>query len=264
MDEGLSTAPRFFSQWWPALWRGVVDAIVPPRCLVCREAVSEPASLCLSCWQGLHFIEAPLCQVMGTPFAYDRGAGAVSAAAIADPPVWSRARAAVAYDAGSRVLVHALKYRDTMEAGLLMARLMGRAGAELLHEAPLLVPVPLHRTRLWRRRFNQAAFLAQHIGRAHGVAFRPDLLERRQVTRSQVGLKQEERRQNVRKAFAVPPALVGEVAGRRIVLVDDVMTTGSTASACCQVLLAAGAEQVDVMTFALVLEAKRPHIGRRT
>jgi ComF family protein len=244
-----------------ATWRAVIDFIVPPKCLGCRDGVTEPASLCLTCWSKLKLIEAPVCNIMGTPFAYDQGAGAVSAAALAEPPNWGRARAAVVYDEASRGLVHALKYRDTMEAGLLMARLMGRAGCELAAEADIIIPVPLHRFRLWSRRFNQAAFLSQQLARNFNKPLRADILVRRKATRSQVGLKQDERRKNVAKAFEVAPDGVSHIGGRRVLLVDDVMTTGATAGTCAAVLKKAGAAQVDVLTFALVIEPKRPHIG---
>jgi ComF family protein len=241
-------------------WRGTIDFVAPPRCLICHQPVIEPAGLCMSCWAGLRQIDEPLCDVMGTPFAYDQGEGSVSAAALAEPPAWDRARAAVAFDETSRPIIHALKYRDTQEAGLLMARMMGRAGRTLLAEAGMIVPVPLHRWRLWWRRFNQSAYLAQRLAEAAGKSYRPDLLQRVRATRSQVGLDHEARRKNVRRAFRLSAEGAGEVAGRRVLLVDDVMTTGATAGACAEALKAAGAAQVDVLTFALVLEPKRFHI----
>lgn len=241
-------------------WRGTIDFVAPPRCLICHQPVIEPAGLCVSCWAGLRQIDEPVCDAMGTPFAYDQGDGSLSAAALAEPPAWDRARAAVAFDEASRPLIHALKYRDTQEAGLLMARLMGRAGRALLADADLIVPVPLHRWRLWWRRFNQSAFLAQHLAEAAGKPYRPNLLERVRATRSQVGLDHEARRKNVRRAFRLAAEAAAEVAGRRILLVDDVMTTGATAGACAEALKAAGAAKVNVLSFALVLEPKRFHI----
>lgn len=239
-----------------AVWRGMVDFITPPRCLSCRVEVSEPASLCISCWPLLRQIDNPVCAVMGTPFAYDQGEGAVSAAGLANPPAWDRARAAVAFDEASRVLVHGLKYHDMQEAGLLMARLMARAGRVLLAEADLIVPVPLHRLRLWQRRFNQSGYLAQRLGRP----CRNDILTRIKATRPQVGLDSAERRRNLHGAFRVEAAGQALITGRKILLVDDVLTTGSTASACAKVLKQAGAAHVDVLTFALVLEPARFHI----
>ena len=250
-----------FKVWGQQRWRGLIDFIVPPKCLICRNAIVDPASLCLLCWNKLKQIDAPVCNVLGTPFAYDQGAGAVSAAALADPPNWERARAAVAFDDASRGLVHALKYRDTMEAGLLMARMMGRAGHELIGQADVIIPVPLHRWRLWSRRFNQAAFLAQQLSRKFSKPLRTGVLLRTKSSRSQVGLKQDERRKNVAKVFAVAPDGISHIAGRKVLLIDDVLTTGATAGSCAAALKKAGAAEVDVLTFALVISPLRSHIG---
>ena len=119
-----------------------------------RRASGAPQCLCLGCWSALQHLDEPVCDALGTPFAYDQGEGALSAAALADPPLWDRARAAVIFDDTSARLVHGLKYRDRQEAGLLMARMMARAGRKL-READLILPVPLHRFRLWQRRFDQ-------------------------------------------------------------------------------------------------------------
>jgi len=239
----------------------VVDFITPPRCLACRTQVRGPASLCAACWLLLRQIDDPVCEVMGTPFAYDQGPGTVSAVALANPPPWNRARAAVAFDEASRVLVHALKYHDTQEAGLLMSRMMARAGRVLLGEADLLIPVPLHRLRLWQRRFNQSGYLAQRLAEGHGMPWRSDLLVRIKATRPQVGLDSAARRKNLKGAFRVMSEHEGVVAGQKILLIDDVLTTGATSGACAQALKQAGAARVDVLVFALVLEPARLHIS---
>ena len=239
---------------------GLVNVITPPRCLVCRCDVTLGATLCVACWQKLQLIDDPTCDVLGTPFEYDQGAGAVSAAAIADPPSWDKARAAAAFNETSKQLIHLLKYRDTPEAGVAMARMMAGAGRSLLATADVLVPVPLHRFRLWQRRFNQSAILAQHIALAIAIPWVSDVLLRDRQTRQQVGLTAAERRKNVRKAFSVPPERQSAIDGKHVVLVDDVRTTGATVSACAEVLRDAGALRVDVLTFALVLEPLHLHI----
>ena len=249
-----------FSRIPARLWRGFVDLVTPSLCLGCGKGVSEPASLCLTCWAGLQHLDDPVCDVLGTPFAYDQGEGAVSAAAISDPPVWDRSRAATIFDDNAAKLVHALKYRDRQEAGLLMARMMARAGRRLLAEADVILPVPLHRHRLWQRRFNQSAYLAQQISKLSGKPWRHDILLRARRTRAQVGLDEAERRRNVRGAFLIRPEAMAAIAGKTVLLVDDVRTTGATAEACAETLKKAGAARVSLLSFALVPHPARPHI----
>lgn len=249
-----------FSRFPARAWRGFVDLVTPSLCLTCGVPVGEPSSLCVACWGRLKLIEEPACDALGTPFAYDQGEGALSAAALADPPAWDRARAAVLFDDASAKLVHALKYQDRPEAGLLMARMMARAGRKLVAQSDVLLPVPLHRFRLWTRRFNQSAFLAQRIAALSGTPWRHDVLMRGRRTRAQVGLDQPARRANVRNAFAVRPELLAVVAEKSVLLVDDVRTTGATAEACALALRKAGARQVNLLTFALVQLPSRPHI----
>ena len=243
-----------FGGWGRArgLGRVLVDFVLPPQCLACRTRTADHPGLCAGCWSKMEFIGEPCCERTGRPFAYDAGAGAVSAAALADPPPWERARAVAAFGDVARDLVHALKYRDRMDAGRLMGRLMSGAGAALIRQTDMVVPVPLYRSRLWRRRFNQSAVLARVIGECTGVEVRLEALARIRATRAQVGLDMKDRRRNVRGAFAVADGVRDEIAGRRVVLVDDVITTGATAGACATALFDAGAASVDVLAFALV------------
>jgi ComF family protein len=175
------------------------------------------------------------------------------------PPAWDRARAAVIFNDEGAKLVHALKYRDRPEAGLLMARMMARGGRRMLNEADVMLPVPLHFFRLWQRRFNQSAFLAQQLSRLSGTPWRHDVLLRRRRTRAQVGLDQAERRRNVKDAFLVRPGQEAAIWGKAVLLIDDVRTTGATAEACALALRAAGAARIDLLTFALVPTPARPH-----
>ncbi|MEO6608440.1 MAG: ComF family protein [Aestuariivirga sp.] len=265
MDEaiaeiGEASKLQKLQRGFSVLWRGLVDVITPPLCLSCGGQVMQPASLCVECWGRLRFLDLPVCEVMGTPFAYDQGEGILSAEALADPPGWDRSRAAVLFDNHSKEIVHQLKYRDRAEAGIFMARLMARAGHALLREADFIVPVPLHRGRLWRRRFNQAAVLAQRIAGRDGPAYQPEFLVRSRATAQQVGLSAKERRRNVKGAFSVPFEAKALLAGKCIVLVDDVRTTGSTLRACTEALREAGAGQIHVLTFALVNDVHRFHI----
>lgn len=227
--------------------------LFPPVCPGCRRLTREPGTLCPSCWRGIRFIERPWCEVLGTPFAHDMGEGAVSPAAIADPPPFARARAAVVYTGAARDIVQGLKYNDRTDLAPWMARWMTRAGAELLGDADLVVPVPLHRGRFFRRRFNQSAELARHLSRQNGLPMSVAAVLRSRQTRQQVGLDAKAREANVRGAFAVPETAEIEVRGRRILVVDDVFTTGATVSAVARALRKAGAGTVDVLTFARAL-----------
>ncbi len=239
--------------------RGVVEFALPPVCPITGDRVAEHGTLSPEAWADLVFITRPLCAVTGVPFERDVGAGAISAAASARMPTYDRARAAMLYDGTARRLVHQLKYSDRMDLAGLMARWMVIAGRELLDGADLLVPVPLHRRRLIWRRFNQAAALANAISRQTTVPADVMLLERSKPTQSQVGLSRAGRRRNVRGAFRLSPKLssgaAGQhvVAGKHIVLIDDVLTSGATVEACASVLRRAGAAQIDVLTLARVV-----------
>lgn len=233
------------------LARAAFDGLLPPRCPVCDAVIAADHSLCPACWTAMPFIEAPWCDRLGTPFSHDLGEGALSARAIADPPVYDRARAATLYKGAARDLVLGLKFGARRDVAGLMGQLMARNGQDVLLPGSLLVPVPLHRLRLWQRRFNQAALLAQAVARVSGVAIEPCALERTRRTRQQVGLTAKQRQVNVRGAFRVSPADRDKIHGRNVILVDDVLTTGSTLAACTRVLRAAGATRVDVLTFAI-------------
>ncbi len=237
-----------------------LDTALPPLCPSCREQVADPGALCAACWGQLSFIARPYCERLGTPFEFDPGPGVLSAPAIADPPAYGRARAAVRYDDIARTLVHAFKYGDRLDLAPGMGRWMARAGKELFDHADALIPVPLHWRRLWMRRFNQAASLAQAISRECGVPVADDVLARVRASRQQVGLTRAERDVNVQGAFAVTPAGKAYLRGKRVVLVDDVLTSGATADNCARVLLRSGALNVDVLVFARVVEAGRSPI----
>ncbi len=236
----------------------LVDLVLPPSCLGCRAPIAPGDGLCAVCWPELEFIEAPLCDISGLPFVFDPGAGMISAAALARPPVAARMRAAVRYGDVSRRMVHGLKYRDRMEFADTIARLTARAGRELLGDAQLIVPVPLHRGRLWQRRYNQSAIVAQRLGAACALPVDLHNLRRNRRTRAQVGLKMAERRRNVRRAFTVADDSGDAFAGLNIVLVDDVITTGATLDACADALYAHGAARVDALAFAMVCEPVSP------
>lgn len=231
-------------------WTRLVDLVLPPVCLVCRRPVGRAHGLCPDCWAGLAFIERPYCEKLGVPFAYDIGAGALSAEAIAAPPPYDRARTAVLYQGAARDLVADLKYRDRTEVAPLIGRLTARAARDLRAGADMLVPVPLHPRRLVWRRFNQSALIARVVARELALPLETAALIRIRATAPQVGLKGNARADNVAGAFQVTAAGAARLKGRNVILVDDVITTGATAAAAARALKRAGAGRVDLLAFA--------------
>ena len=193
--------PGLDDRWPDGRLRGAVrralaacaDIIVPPSCLVCRTPLEQHHVLCAPCWREVHFIRAPLCDVLGIPLPFDTGERTVSAGALARPPAYDRARAVAHFSGSMRTLVHQLKYADRHDARALFGRWLAEAGAELLAGAEVVVPVPLTRWRLLSRRFNQAAILAQELSRQAGLRLDPHLLRRTRFTKTQVGLTHDQR-----------------------------------------------------------------------
>jgi ComF family protein len=233
--------------------RAVVDGVLPPRCLACGVIVDEPDALCGSCWAAMTFFAPPWCAMCGLPFPHPMGEKAVCADCARDRPSWDRARAVLRYDKHSRRLVLALKHGDHTHLARALGGWMRRAGAEVLDGADLILPVPLHWTRLFARRYNQAGLLAQAIRAAGGPPVAPDWLVRRRRTPSQGRLGAAARTRNVRGAFTLRPGR--SIRGKRVVLIDDVLTTGATVEECARVLRRGGAEFVGVLTLARALRA---------
>jgi ComF family protein len=221
------------------LWTKTKDGILPPQCLACGEIVAEPNGLCGACWQVLRFCDGQ-----------NEGPSGI----------WRQAKAAVFFEENSRRLIHGLKYYDRLELASFMARLMYRAGADLVKECDFILPVPLHRQRLWSRRFNQAALLSQKIAVLGAKTAPCNILLRARATGAQVGLSALARRGNIAGAFHVAESEAARIKASRILLVDDVMTTGSTAGEAVHCLMRAGAKSVDVLVFALVVEPYQSHI----
>ena len=231
----------------------LLDQLYPPVCLACYRPVATADTICSACLRALRPITAPLCPILGLPFEVSLGPDAVSAEAIANPPNFERARSAVIYNGIARALVGKLKYGDRPELARFCARLMALAGHELWGADAVLVPVPLHRARQFSRRYNQSTELARALGRLTGLPVEPGLVFRKRNTRHQVGLTADGRRRNVAGAFAAHPDLLLRLKGRRVILIDDVVTTGSTVTAVTKTLKSGGAERVDVMSFARVV-----------
>ncbi len=247
---------------WPGRIGGLLtDLLLPPTCVLCGTSVRTASGLCAACWDQLQFIEDPCCPATGRPLAHEgEAADFLPAPALAAGRVWDGVRAAVLFNDASRRLVHGLKYHDRHEGTALMASLMVRAAGKRLQPGMLVVPVPLYRRRMWLRRFNQSALLARRLASMAGACYAPEILCRVRPTRPQVGLSGDDRRRNVRGAFSVPSERAFAVRGARVILVDDVMTTGATAEDCCRALRKAGAERIEVLVFALAGEDGALHI----
>jgi ComF family protein len=231
----------------------LLDVVLPPRCGACGGIVDAPHSLCIECWRGMRFISVPYCSCCGVPFEFDAGPDALCAECHARHPPYRRARAALVYDDASRPMIIRFKHADRTDLAPLLARLLVQVGREVLPECDVIVPVPLHRLRLLSRRYNQSALLGRLVARAAGLPMLADALVRKRQTAPQGRLGRRQRLRNVAGSIAVHPAMRDRLRGSRVLLIDDVLTTGATVEVCVRALLRAGAASVDVLTIARVV-----------
>ncbi len=240
-----------------------LDLLLPPRCLGCGAIIDSSSRLCADCWRGLTFLGPPICRSCGYPLPQAVAERPVCGVCSVEPPAFSRARAALRYDDGARGMILRFKHADRTDIAKTFGRMMERAGADLLEDCDLIAPVPLHRIRLLQRGYNQAALLARMLvkdGRGRVV---PDLLQRVRATTSQQGLSGEQRMRNIKtNAFRVHPKHRNRLADRRVLLIDDVLTTGATINACTHTLIKGGAVAVDVLALARVVRDEGGTISR--
>lgn len=229
-----------------------IAAIYPPQCISCNALVASDFGLCPACWRDTPFISGLVCCKCGSPVAGEEGQDVLCDDCLAAERPWSAGRSALLYRDNARRIVLALKHGDRMELARPAALWLKQAAAPLLRPDTLVAPVPLHWWRLIRRKYNQAALLSAALAREAGVEHCPDLLLRRRNTGSQEGRSREDRFANLRGAFAVHPRRRARIAGRPVLIVDDVMTSGATFSAAAAACLAAGASHVDVLALARV------------
>ncbi len=250
-NRSISSSPT----WLLAVARRFVDTLFPPQCLKCRALVDTPGTLCADCWREVTFIAPPFCAACGTPFAHETGPDAFCGACLKESPPYGRARAVFVYTDASRDLVLRFKHADATHAAAAFGKWLARAGSDLIAEADVLVPVPLHWTRLFRRRYNQSALLAQALGKETGLPVVERALTRRRATPSLGRLNRSARRRRLAGAIA-SGKMAQQVSGKRVLLIDDVLTTGETAAACIRPLTRAGATGVDVLTLARVVRTE--------
>lgn len=232
----------------------LVDLLYPPRCPTCGDAIAEHGALCLACWSALVIPGEPCCATCQRPFGNEQiAAGSQCAVCLADPPRHAGIAAATLYNDGARNLVLAFKHGHRIALAGLLARLM-LARLPLLEGEWQVVPVPLHRRRLWSRGFNQSALLAGEIATARGHQLLVDGLLRTKVTPPLGGLGRKERAKVLKGAIAANAARIAQITGAQVLLVDDVMTSGATTDACVKALKQAGAQRVRIVCFARVLD----------
>lgn len=228
----------------------IVDFLFPPQCVHCQEPVAQAGALCSACWERVRFIGEPCCAICGFPFEQQEASGQLCAACSVKKPAFECARAACQYDAFSRTLITRLKYADQSHLAATYGRWLATYCKEAVEHSDVLVPVPLHYWRFVMRRFNQAALLAYALKRHTPLPVVPDALLRTRYTRPQAALRRKERLRNVRGAFCANPKRLTRIVGKRVLLVDDVMTTMATVNECCHALRLAGAAEVRVVTLA--------------
>lgn len=234
------------------MMQSAMSMLFPPQCLSCNALVEDRFSLCGPCWRETPFIMGLACDHCGVPLMGEGAGDELCDDCMTSPRPWSQGRAAVIYKGNARRIVLALKHGDRLDLARPVARWMARAGAGMLGKGALVVPIPLHRLRLFRRRYNQAGLLAHEIGRECGLDVGPDALIRRRRTETQDGKNAGERTRNVAGSIIENPRQSGLMAGRPVVLIDDVMTSGATLAEATRACTDAGASRVCVLVLARV------------
>jgi ComF family protein len=239
-----------------SLFKQLIDLLIPLKCIKCGTILENKEGLCASCWPLISFITKPYCACCGHPFDFEIEEGALCGMCSHTHPPYQTARSVFVYTAESKDLILKFKHTDSIHAAPLFAPWMGCVLGEI--ENPLCIPVPLHWTRLFMRTYNQAALLAHELAKFKGWMYAPSLLIRTRRTASQGHLSKKERTKNVSRVFTVPPSKKRQVAGKTILLIDDVFTTGATVKACTKALLKAGAKEVHVLTLSRVVRTHSP------
>lgn len=253
-SERQAALPSKMASYAGTLWRGVLDGLFPPTCILCSAETQQAGLVCAGCFETLAQVEKPFCVQCATPqpsVAYLNATGCCVRCE-QTPPIWTAARAAFLYEGTARELVLQLKYADRIEHARFLGEHLWRAGRELMQPGSLIVPVPSHWGRRIKRRYNQAALLAWRVARMAGLVCVPDMLLRAHATTRLSGFSRQERYREMAQAIKVKAKHKHSVVGQHVVLVDDLLTSGATASVCAKALLDAGAASVSVLVVALV------------
>ncbi len=235
----------------------ILEHILAPICLSCRTMIDHHGALCGCCWSQIKFIDEPVCSRLGTPLPFTIEPATISAAAAVSPPIYCSARVTGYYEGLMRDLIHRFKFSDCLELKKLFSMWLIHAGRDLLNDTDMIVPVPLNRWRYWSRRYNQSAVLAHEISRKTKLPYSGGVLKRIRNTRKQIGLTAKQRQLNVAGAFRAPNRHQKQIRNKRILLIDDVITTGATVEACTRALLLGGADKVNVLALARVVHPQQ-------
>lgn len=239
-----------YRNFFHSIWTRLIDFLIPPSCLNCKSLVLDDTALCGDCWSKIRFISAPFCEICGRALEYDAEACGNCASELCNVD-FDHARSIFVYDENSSGLILKFKHGDQLHFGVLFANLIKNMLHSYVMQSDLIIPVPIHWTRLLKRRYNQSAILAMYLSKASGIPFDTSSLIRTRATKPQHA-SIAERIANVKNAFAISEKHVGNIVGRNILLLDDVFTTGSTVTECARTLKQFGAKSVNVVTVARV------------
>jgi ComF family protein len=231
------------------MWKNLINLIFPTRCVAC-ESYNTQADICSDCWSKLTFITKPYCNLCSLPFAYEDDQDTICGHCIKQKPQYDKAIAILKYNPDSQKLIHSFKYRDQLHILNYLVNLMSNIGKDIIQEADIIIPVAMYKYKLLKRGYNQAALLAMKIASKNKIPYLPQVLIKKKNSIAQIGLTKEQRIKNIKNTFELNSKFIKQVQGKRILLIDDVITTGSTINECCKILRKASPSKIFVLTLA--------------